>query len=180
MQSTPTSQATLPSTTLQHQPQVPPYPPPFPPSHSQSQNNQALTNPQSLVSSSQTTSTHNRQSSTTLTTPIPSLNGIQIQTSSRTEGNVESVSTSARTASRNEALSFLDSIRPTVLSQPTGTTTQNSSRSERANWRNDGVRTTRSWSRGHGRRRGHSAGNGNSHANQVHTTTSQTGASRHR
>ena len=173
------SRGTLPSTNLQHHPQVPPYPhQSFHPL--QSQNNQAPTASQSLVSSSQTTTTHNRQSSTTLTTLTPSLNGTQIQTTSRTEGKVESGSSSARTASRDEALSFLGTIRPTVSSQATGTTTQNQSRSERSNWRSDGVRTTSTWSLGIGRRRGNNAGNGNAHANQVHTNTSRTGASQHR
>ena len=175
-----TNRGATPSTNLQHHPQVQPYPPPIPPSYLQSQNNQTPATSQSLTTSSQTTSNHNRQSSTTLTTSTLSLNGIQTQTTSRTEGKVDSGTSSARTSSRDEALSFLDTIRPTVSSQATGTTTQNQSRSERSNWRSDGVRTTGTWSLGSGRRRGNNAGNGNTHANQVHTTTSRTGASQHR
>ena len=174
-------EGTMPSINLQHQPQIPPYPPPIPPSHLQLQNNQSQTNPQSPVTSSQTTSTHNRQSSTILTTATtPSLNGTQTQSTSRMGGNVESGSTIARTASRREALSFLDSIRPIVQSQATGTTTPNRSRSERGNLRIDGGRTTRAWSHGNGRRRERTAGNGNHRANQVSNTTSRTGASQHR
>jgi hypothetical protein len=181
-QPTPTqSEGSTPSANLQHQPQIPPYPPPIPPSHLQSQINHPQTNPQSPVTSSQTTTTtSNRQSSMTLATTTPSLNGNQTQTTSRMEGNVALGSPSARAASRNEALSLLDRIHPTFRSQATGTTNPNQSRSERGNWRNNGSRTTRPWSHGDGRRRGHSAGNGNVQANQVHTTTSQTGTSTYR
>ena len=175
------SEGSTPSANLQHQPQIPPYPPPIPPSHLQTQIIHPQTNPQSPVTSSQTTTTtNNRQSSTTIATTTPSLNGTQTQFTSRMEGNVALGSPSARVASRNEALSLLDRIHATAQSQAAGTINSNQSRSERSNWRNNGSRTIRPWSHGHGRRRGHPAGNGNVQANQVHTTTPQTGASMHR
>lgn len=166
-------QESPPSATSQH-PQ-PPHPPPIPLSQSLPQSQQT----QSPTTSLQTSTNTNRQSSNTLASTSSSLNGTQTQISSRTEEKVAPGSPSSRNASRDEALSLLDRIRPTVRSQTTGTSTPNRSRSERGNWRSDGRRTPMTSSREVDRRRGRGAGRGSSNATQVHTTT-QPGTSRYR
>ena len=167
-------QESPPSATSQHPPQ-PPHPPPIPLSQSLPQSQQT----QSPTTSLQTSTNTNRQSSHTLASTSSSLNGTQTQISSRTEEKVAPGSSSSRNASRDEALSLLDRIRPTIRSQTNGTITPNRSRSERGNWRSDGRRTPTTSSREVDRRRGRGAGRGNSNATQVHTTT-QPGTSRYR
>ena len=164
---TPTPFQAPPPTTTQHPPQPPPHPPPIPPLQPISQSQQT----QSPTTSSQTPTNTNRQSSSTLNPTSSFQNGTQTQISSRTEEKVGPGTSSSRNASRDEALSLLDRIRPTVRSQTTGTSTPNRSRSERGNWRSDGRRTPRTSSREIDRRRGRGAGNGNTNATQVHTTT---------
>ena len=119
------------------------------------------------------------QSSNTLAFTSSSLNGTQTQISSRTEEKVAPGRSSSRNASRDEALSLLDRIRPTIRSQTNGTITPNRSGSERGNWRSDGRRTPTTSSREVDRRRERGAGRDNSNATQVHTTT-QPGTSRYR
>ena len=164
---TPTPFQAPPPTTTQHPPQPPPHPPPIPPLQPISQSQQT----QSPTTSSQTPTNTNRQSSSTLNPTSSFQNGTQTQISSRTEEKVGPGTSSSRNASRDEVLSLLDRIRPTVRSQTTGTSTPNRSRSERGNWRSDGRRTPRTSSREIDRRRGRGAGNGNTNATQVHTTT---------
>ena len=84
--------------------------------------------------SSQTTTTY-RQSSNTADS-LSSSNGTNTQFTSRTRRDVSAQTLRAR-ASRNEAMSFLDTIHVSGRSQTSGINTQTQSRSERSAWRND-------------------------------------------
>jgi hypothetical protein len=119
----------------QYQPPPPPYPPPEHPPCS------PLLHPPTLTTSAPQTSTNtNRQfSSTTDSTSFA--NGINTQINSRTGRDSVSAQHHSTRASRNEALSFLDTIAAPNRSQTTGIVTQNQSRSDRSSWRCDRQRS---------------------------------------
>lgn len=96
--------------------------------------------------SSQTTTNNNYRQSYNTADSLSSLNGTNTQITSRTGRAAVSAQTLRARASRNEAMSFLDTIHVSGRSNTSGIITQTRSRSDRPTWRRDArnpARTTR-------------------------------------
>ena len=89
-----------------------------------------------LTATSSQTSTNNIYRQSSITDSISSQNGINTQSTSRMERGPVSAQTRAH-SSRNEAMSFLDTIHVPGRSRTSGIITQTQSRSERPIWSSD-------------------------------------------